>query len=59
MSVRKLLGVDIQTFSDLSTYEVGDYVIYDYKLYVCIQDILTPGAWTGNANWQESYILKW
>lgn len=57
-SIRHLLGVDVDTFSTSSTYSIGDYVIYNYKLYVCKQDILTPGPWTGSIDWDESYIFK-
>lgn len=57
-SVRHLFGIDVDTFSTTSTYSIGDYVIYDYKLYVCKQDILTPGPWTGSTDWDESYIFK-
>ena len=38
------------TFSTGSTYEVGDYVIYDDQLYRCITPVTTAGAWS-SANW--------
>ena len=39
------------TFSDASSYSIGDYCIYNNQLYQCIEDIDNPGAWTGNTNW--------
>lgn len=33
-------------FDSTSTYEVGDYVIEDGKLYRCITDVLTAGSWS-------------
>lgn len=41
------------TFNSTSTYLTGDYVIYNNLLYVCIADVSTPGAWTGNTNWSR------
>ena len=32
-------------FSSSSTYEVGDYVMYQGKLYKCITEITTSGGW--------------
>jgi predicted MPP superfamily phosphohydrolase len=32
-------------FSTSSTYQVGDYVMYQGKLYKCITEITTGGAW--------------
>ena len=33
-------------FDSTSTYEVGDYVIEDGKLYRCITDVPTAGSWS-------------
>lgn len=43
-------------FLDTSTYSVGDYVVYNNLLYICTVDVITPGAWTGNANWSRATI---
>ena len=42
-------------FSPSSTYSVGDYVIYQGKLYKCITAITTAGAWN-SANWQLAVL---
>lgn len=44
------------TFSNTSTYAVGDYVIYNSLLYRCITAVTTPGAWTGSANWDRDTV---
>lgn len=41
-----------QAFSELSTYAVGDIVLYDNELYKCHTAVVTPGSWTGSTNWQ-------
>ena len=40
-----------QAFSQLSTYAVGDIVLYDNELYKCHTAVTTPGSWTGSTNW--------
>ena len=40
-------------FSDSATYNKDDIVIYNSLLYRCTIAILTPGAWTGSANWER------
>lgn len=42
-------------FSASSTYSVGDYIMYDYKLYKCISPVTTAGTWKAS-NWQECKI---
>lgn len=41
-----------QTFSESSTYEVGDIVVYGTTTYKCHTAVVTPGSWTGSTNWQ-------
>lgn len=41
------------TFSNASTYTVGELVIYNSLLYKCIAAVTTPGAWTGVTNWSR------
>lgn len=43
-------------FDSTATYSVGDVVIYNNLLYVCSVAIVTPGAWTGSANWSRVNI---
>lgn len=50
------LASTADTFSTTSTYQTGDYVIYNSLLYVCIADVSTPGAWTGNTNWSRTTV---
>lgn len=40
-----LAGIIAATFSASSTYEVGDYVLYNHTLYKCKTAITTAGAW--------------
>lgn len=43
-------------FSDQSTYALGDYVIYDGKLYECTTAVTVAGSWVA-ANWTESKVM--
>ena len=43
-------------YSTSSTYNVGDYVSYNGKLYVCTTEISTAEAWTP-AHWSETYVM--
>lgn len=47
-ALRHILGLDVDTFSASSTYAVGDYVVYDGKLWKCTTAVTSAGAWTGN-----------
>lgn len=47
-ALRHILGLDVDTFSTTKTYAVGDYVVYDGKLWKCTTAVTTAGAWTGN-----------
>lgn len=41
-----------QAFSESSTYEVGDIVVYQTTTYKCHTAVTTAGSWTGSTNWQ-------
>ena len=43
-------------FSTSSTYDLGDYVIYNGKLYECTTAVSTAGAWDSN-DWTESKVM--
>lgn len=45
-----------EAFLDSSTYAVGDLVIYNNLLYKCHTAVVTPGAWTGSANWSRTDV---
>lgn len=47
-ALRHILGLDVDTFSTTSTYAVGDYVVYNGKLWKCTTAVSSAGAWTGN-----------
>ena len=44
------------TFDATATYNVGDLVIYNNLLYICIVDVAVPGAWTGSGNWNRTTL---
>lgn len=43
-------------FSASSTYSIGDYAVYNKKLYRCITAITTAGAWD-SAKWTEISVM--
>lgn len=43
-------------FSTTSTYNVGDYVIYQGSLYRCKVAVTTAGIWTSDSNWELTSI---
>jgi len=43
-------------FSTTSTYALGDYVMYNGKLYECTTAVTTAGAWNAG-NWTESKVM--
>lgn len=45
-----------EQFLDTNTYSVGEYVIFNNILYVCIEPVTTPGPWTGSVNWERASI---
>ena len=64
-ALRHILGLDVDTFSTTKTYAVGDYVVYDGKLWKCTTAVTTAGAWTGNglsissASTTDGFILDY
>lgn len=44
------------TFDSTATYDVGDLVIYNSLLYICIVAVTVPGAWTGSGNWNRTTL---
>lgn len=52
----KTLGLWENTFSNTKTYNVDDLVVYDHRLYCCIQKITTAGTWD-STKWKEISIL--
>ena len=56
-ALRKILGLNVDTFSTTKTYAVGDYVVHDLKLYKCTTAVTTAGAWN-SSKWTESYLFK-
>ena len=43
-------------FSTSSTYALGDYVMYNGKLYECTTAVTTAGAWVSDS-WTESKVM--
>lgn len=43
-------------FSESSTYALGDYVMYDGKLYECTTAVTVAGAWVA-ADWTEAKVM--
>lgn len=43
-------------FDSSTIYNVGAIVIYNNLLYRCTVAIITPGPWTGSANWERVNI---
>lgn len=41
-------------FDATATYNIGDLVIYNNLLYICIVAVTVPGAWTGSGNWNRT-----
>lgn len=44
-NINQALGIYTNTFSTESTYEVGDLVIYNNKIYECINAVGVAGEW--------------
>lgn len=44
-------------FSTSSTYQVGDYVMYQGKLYICTLAVTTAGAWN-SIYWTQSVLSE-
>lgn len=43
-------------FDPTTVYSVGDYVVYNSLLYRCSVAVVTPGPWTGSANWERKTL---
>lgn len=56
-ALRKILGLNVDTFSTSKTYAVGDYVVYQLKLWKCTTAVTSAGAWD-SSKWTESYLFK-
>ena len=56
-ALRKILGLNVDTFSTTKTYAVGEYVVHNLKLWKCTTAVTSAGAWN-QANWTESYLFK-
>lgn len=46
----------VDEFSAESTYDIGDVVRYQDKIYKCHTPVTTAGEWTGDTNWAEKDI---
>lgn len=44
-----------EPYSSIATYQKGDFCIYQYELYECINDISTPEQFN-NAKWNKITI---
>lgn len=47
-----------EAFATNKTYAVGDYVVYQRKLYRCTSAVETAGDWTGTTNWIEAILAN-
>ena len=60
VSISDVGGVDedviAPAFSTASTYALGDYVMYNGKLYECTTAVTTAGAWV-STSWTESQVM--
>ena len=45
-------------FDPASIYAVGTTVIYNSLLYRCTVAVVTPGPWTGSANWERVNVVS-
>ena len=43
-------------FDPTTIYSVGQHVMYNNLLYVCSVAVVTPGPWTGSANWTRTTV---
>lgn len=44
IALRHILGLDVNTFSTTKTYAVGEYVVYNLKLWKCTTAVTSAGA---------------
>lgn len=61
VSISDVGGVDedviAPAFSTATTYALGDYVMYNGKLYECTTAVTTAGDWVA-ASWTESKVMQ-
>jgi len=55
---KPLLDIIATSYTVGSPYSVGEYVIYDNKLYVCIDDVVENTIWDEN-KWQETKLTDY
>lgn len=55
-NLEEVIGIDTDTFSSSSTYEIGDRVIYSKKWYECTTAVTVAGDWN-SANWTEVVVI--
>lgn len=53
--IQNLFADTAQDYSSMATYTVGDFVIYDKKLYRCIVDIAYPELWNVT-HWTQTMV---
>jgi len=51
----RLLDTVFEDYSSSSTYNVGDYVVYNNVLYRCVTAIVTPEAWD-SSKWEVATL---
>ncbi len=52
-----MISSEEDTYSDKSTYAIGDYCIHDNQLYKCIVSIREPEEWT-EEHWRKVTIIE-
>ena len=48
----------VTEFSAQNTYDIGDIVRYQDKIYKCHTPVATAGEWTGETNWAERNLVS-
>ena len=54
--IRESLGLYTDTYNTSSIYSKGDLVIYDHKIYTCLENNIT-GNWD-NSKWSLSPVVN-
>lgn len=55
--LQKLKASIANTYSNESTYSIGDYCLYDSTLYKCVADIDVPEEWNAD-NWEAVLLTE-
>ena len=55
--LRSFFGINVNTYDNTKTYEIGDYVVYNLKLYKCMTKITLAENWN-LSHWTESQFFK-